>query len=123
MSHNLVNWFEIPVKDMPRAKKFYEKVFAIELRSMDMDDRKMAMFPMNEKVFGASGSLVLEKSYVPSHAGTLIYFSVEDIDAMLKKVKENGGKILVPKQSIGEYGAVGYFEDTEGNRVAFHSMA
>ncbi|MGB5370046.1 MAG: VOC family protein, partial [Flavobacteriaceae bacterium] len=31
MDHNMVGWFEIPVTDMQRAKKFYEKVFGIAI--------------------------------------------------------------------------------------------
>jgi len=30
MINNAVNWFEIYVRDMPRAKKFYEAVFMKE---------------------------------------------------------------------------------------------
>ncbi len=31
MKSNIVGWFEIPVTDMERAIKFYEKVLDIEL--------------------------------------------------------------------------------------------
>jgi predicted enzyme related to lactoylglutathione lyase len=51
----------------------------------------------------------------------MVYFSVADIDATLKRVHQSGGRILNPKMSIGEYGFVGHFEDCEGNRVALHS--
>jgi hypothetical protein len=51
----------------------------------------------------------------------MVYFGVEDIDGTLKKVKNSGGKILNPKIGIGEYGFVGHFEDSEGNRVGLHS--
>jgi hypothetical protein len=37
-------------------------------------------------------------------------------------VVERGGMVLNPKMNIGEYGFVGHFEDSEGNRVALHSM-
>lgn len=30
MEHNMVGWFEIPVTDMDRARKFYESVFDIK---------------------------------------------------------------------------------------------
>lgn len=29
---NAINWFEIPVKDFNRAKRFYEAVLQIEMR-------------------------------------------------------------------------------------------
>lgn len=31
MDHNPVGWFEIYVKDMDRARKFYESVFQVSL--------------------------------------------------------------------------------------------
>jgi predicted enzyme related to lactoylglutathione lyase len=52
----------------------------------------------------------------------LVYFSVPDIEAVLERIKQNGGKVLLTKTSIGEYGFVANFEDTEGNKVALHSM-
>lgn len=51
-----------------------------------------------------------------------MYFSVGDIDGTLKKIIAGGGKIILPKMSIGEYGVVAQFEDSEGNRVALHTM-
>ncbi len=119
---NAVGWFEIPVKDMKTAKKFYEKVFDVELSLNDMGPLTMAWFPMIENGPGAAGSLVKGKTYTPSHAGTVVYFSVDDIEETLRRVNAYGGKTLTPKTSIGEYGFVAHFEDTEGNRPAVHSQ-
>lgn len=53
---------------------------------------------------------------------SVVYFSVEGIDSALAKVQANGGKTLVPKMPIGEWGFIAHFKDSEGNRVALHSM-
>lgn len=119
---NPVNWFEIPVRDLGRARKFFEKVLDRELTLEDMDGLKMAFFPMAQGAMGAAGSLIKGESYEPSHAGTVVYFTVEDIEETLRRIQANGGKMLVPKKSIGEYGFIAQFEDTEGNRLALHSM-
>jgi predicted enzyme related to lactoylglutathione lyase len=118
---NPVNWFEIPTTDLNRAKRFYEIVFEIELSLHDMGPLKMAWFPMQPDAPGATGTLVQSDHYTPSHEGTLVYFSVPDIEAALERVTANSGKIINAKTSIGEYGFVGHFEDCEGNRVALHS--
>jgi predicted enzyme related to lactoylglutathione lyase len=55
---------------------------------------------------------VRAKGYVPSHSGTLVYFGVPDIEAVLKRIKQNGAKVLLPKTSIGEYGFIAHFEDS-----------
>ena len=122
-SANPVNWFEIPAEDLDRARSFYEHVLGIELARNDMGPLKMAWFPMVDEGDGATGTLVENENYTPSHAGALVYFSVEDIDATLARVESGGGKVLNPRSSIGEYGFVAHFEDTEGNRVALHSDA
>lgn len=119
---NPVIWFEIPVVDMARGKAFYEAVFDRKLTVVDMGPRQMAMFPMEMGVPGVGGALVMEEHFVPSYAGTMVYFSVADITGTLNKVVANKGKELIPKTSIGEYGFCAYFEDSEGNRIGLHTM-
>jgi predicted enzyme related to lactoylglutathione lyase len=59
----------------------------------------------------------------PSESGPLVYFaSPDDIDDCLKRVEAAGGKVLMPKTPIGPYGFIAFFRDTEGNRLALHSM-
>ncbi len=119
---NPVNWFEIPVKNIERARIFYEKVLGLDLTPEEMGPYVMSFFPWNEGAPGAAGMLIKGDTYEPSHAGTIVYFSVDDIDETLRKVSANGGRTLLPKKSIGEYGFIAHFEDTEGNRLALHSM-
>ena len=119
---NPVIWFEIPVEDMARGKAFYEAVFGQKLAVIEMGPRQMAMFSMEMGIPGVGGALVKEETFVPSYAGSLVYFSVIDIDGALEKVVANKGKTLVPKTSIGEYGFSAYFEDSEGNRIGLHTM-
>lgn len=120
---NPVSWFEIPARHLMRAKDFYEKVFGYEMAVSEIGPLKMAWFPGAEGAEGSGGSLVEARSYIPSHEGTMVYFSVGDIDSVLRKVEQNGGKIIRSKMSIGDYGFVGHFEDCEGNRVALHSYS
>jgi uncharacterized protein len=118
---NPVDWFEIPVADMTRAKSFYEAVFGLQISLNKIGQLEMGWMPMENNVYGAAGSLVKAEGYVPSHTGTLVYFGVPDVGPVLEKIKQSGGKILLPKTSIGEYGFIAHFEDPEGNRVALHS--
>ena len=124
---NAVGWFEIPVMDMERAVKFYEAVLGHKLERHKMHEVDMAWFPMNMDIPGATGSLVCNPEfYQPSEKnGTLIYFTAfsGDVNNELKKVTENGGKVLVPKTKIGEdYGYMAVILDSEGNRIALHSQ-
>lgn len=118
---NRVVWFDIPVTDLARAKAFYEKVFDVQMIDNNMGDHKMTMFPFEPHV--ASGALVQGPDYTPSKEGTVIYLNGgDDLAVPLSRVEEAGGTVLQDKTSIGEYGFIAYFFDTEGNKIALHSM-
>lgn len=119
---NPVGWFEIPARDLARAKAFYEQVLGLELALNEMGPLKMAWFPWQKDAAGAAGTLVQGAGFEPSHAGTLVYLQVADIEATLARVEARGGKTLQAKTDLGQYGFIAHFEDSEGNRVALHSM-
>ena len=118
---NPVSWFEIPVSDFNRAKSFYETILGVTLDENDIGGSKMGWFPWDQGAPGSAGAIIKHEAYVPSHEGTMVYLSVADIESALAKIDANGGKTLMGKQSIGEFGWVAHFEDSEGNRVALHT--
>lgn len=120
--NNPVSWFEIPVRDLGRAMRFYQAAFGYQMKETQMGPSRMAWFPMEPGGAGAAGTLIQDEGYVPSHDGSLVYISVGDIDGTLAAIATAGGKTLLPKMSIGEHGSIAHFEDSEGNRVALHSM-
>lgn len=122
MENNMVGWFEIPVSDMDRAKKFYETVFKVDINVVDFGGILMGWFPDRGQAYGAQGTLIKQDTYIPSQEGTLVYFISEDVQNELDRIEEAGGKIYQPKTEISpEHGFMGVFIDTEGNRVALHS--
>lgn len=117
---NLVVWFDIPVQKIDRACEFYADVMGVEMQPMDNGPVKMAFFPFQPGT--ASGALV-ESEARPNADGTVVYLNGgDDLADKLARVEAAGGKIISGKTSIGEHGHVAYFMDTEGNRVALHSM-
>lgn len=120
--NNPVNWFEIYVQDMKRARAFYESVFGVELAKLDNPDLEMWAFPMRQDGFGASGSLVRMPG-IPSGANSvLVYFSCADCAVEAAKAAKAGGRIQKPKMAIGQYGHIALVFDTEGNMIGLHSM-
>lgn len=117
---NPVNWFEIPVTDLGRAKAFYETILGLEITESEMGPNKMGWFPMEMGAAGSTGALLKGDGYTPSHDGSLVYIHVDAIDPTLELIDGNGGKTLMPRMSIGQHGFIAHFEDTEGNRVALH---
>lgn len=120
---NVISWFEIPVSDMERAADFYAKLLRAPISIQDFGGVIMGFLPM-EGQESVSGSLVKHNDYIPSHHGSLIYLNGnDDLTEMLDRVEPAGGKILSGKKQISpEYGYMAVFEDTEGNRLALHSM-
>jgi hypothetical protein len=121
-----ISWFEIPSADLDRATKFYEAIFQIQLFPLDIEQIKMRMFPIDDPSSGIGGAIVYaEGFYQPSAtAGPLIYLNGNpDVQMILDRVEAAGGKVLVPKTQISpEYGFMGIFLDTEGNRIGIHSI-
>lgn len=120
-THNPVNWFEIPVLDIGRAKSFYTAILGFAFEDLSMDQAQMATFPMELAAPGTGGALVQCEGYTPTLDGVVNYFSVADIEATLAKAGSVGGETLVPKTDIGEFGCFAHVKDTEGNRIGLHT--
>jgi len=88
-----------------------------------MPEGKYAVFPHNKEAHGASGAIIQMVESKPSMDGVMIYLDGgDDLNAPLGRVERAGGKVLMPKTPIGENGFMAVFTDTEGNKLAFHSM-
>lgn len=121
---NALNWFEIAVGDMSRAKKFYETIFDIEMKLLDMNGMKMASFIADDMNGKVSGALVQSDMHTPSTAGAVIYLNGNpDLEIPLAKVGGAGGEVLMGKTYVNEnVGYIAFFSDTEGNKVGLHSF-
>jgi len=124
MNRNPVGWFEIYVQDMPRAQKFYETVFGVELTKLDSPDPNLEMmaFPMDMEAAGSSGALAKMKDCPSGGMGTMVYFTCEDCANEESRVESAGGKVCKPKMSIGQYGFISLVADTDGNMIGLHSI-
>ena len=123
---NAISWFEIPTTDIIRAQKFYETIFSVTLTALDMPNIKMRMFPLDDMMTQVGGALVDSGGFhKPSLTdGPLVYLNANpDVQNVLDKIPAAGGSIMVPKTEISpEYVYMAVFIDTEGNRVALHSV-
>lgn len=121
---NSINWFEIPVANLSRAKKFYEAIFSLTLVDMDaMPGMKMAGFPYDFGSGKVTGALVESEMYKPSMDGVVIYMNADpDIQRIIDRIEKAGGKVIMPRTQITpEYGYMAFFIDTEGNKIGLHA--
>jgi len=120
-----ISWFEIPTNDIDRAQKFYETIFDMQMIPLDNPHIQMRLFPI-ENMMNVGGSITFNKEfYKPSATdGVVVYLNANpDVQIVLDRIEAAGGKIIIPKTQISpEYGYMAMFIDSEGNRVALHSI-
>jgi len=124
---NVINWFEIPAKDFNRACSFYEELLGGSVHKIEASPEmplKMGFLPGYDQNSGeVGGAVVAGEGYEPSATGSVVYLNGgDDLSGTLGKVESAGGKVVLPKTAIGENGFIAQFMDSEGNRVALHSM-
>jgi predicted enzyme related to lactoylglutathione lyase len=113
---NDISFFAINADDVTRARRFYETVFKWGFEPWGppgfylIETGKGQPTPvrggLQERRELASGQKMV---------GFECTISVADIDATLRAIEANGGRIAAPKFHIPSVGTVAYFFDTEGN--------
>ena len=117
---DFVSWFEIPAVDFQQAVYFYNTIFSIEMKQEINDVNAMAFFPVKS---GVGGAIISGPGSTPSDKGPLLYLNGgNDLNDVLSKVPEAGGRIVMEKTPIGEdAGFFAIFIDSQGNKLALHS--
>jgi len=116
---DIIVWADLPVIDLKRASDFYAHVTGEPVMVMPGSNDTVAVIGGPSDDDGMVVSVDLYVGGKPSHDGPTIYFGAKgDIDSMVARVVEAGGKILDEKADMGPMiGWLAFFEDTEGNRV------
>ena len=130
MNQNVICWFEIYVKDMARAKKFYNAVLGTNFIDAAMPpgdapgNMKMSFFsPMeNQGVSGALIEMPGTKEGDGACVNSMVYFPCEDCSIEAAKVVAAGGQVHKEKMDIGEFGFCSICVDSEGNPFGLFSM-
>jgi len=104
-------WNELYTRDMPAAKDFYSQVFgwgAYE-HSMNGNGTMYTEFQVNGR--SVSGGLNMDDVGLPAEVPPhwLTYFTVDDCDATVQKVKSLGGQVFADPMDIpmGRFAVVG----------------
>ncbi len=116
--------FEIPVKDLDQARKFYD-VFGWKLENWPMPDGSVYVgvhtTPIDEKTRmpvkpGAiNGGIMKQIDEVKNVNGAIIAVNVPSIDEKVKEIEAAGGRVVKAKTDIMGMGYYAYFADPSGN--------
>ena len=104
--------FEIPADDVERAKKFYTDLFGWKIEKTSEMDYWMIATSGEKAVDGG-----MMKRQDPQQPITN-YIDVPSIDEYAAKVEKLGGKVVVPKAAVPNYGYFAVCLDTENNAFA-----
>ena len=120
---NKVVWFEVPFDEAERAQKFYQDVFGWQINQFPEMDYYAAITTddtdpqtMEPKTAGAINGGLLKRDETGKNP--LILIEVPSIDEHLKKIEGSGGKMVMPKIPVGNFGLYARVADTEGNIIA-----
>jgi hypothetical protein len=108
--------FAINADDVPRAKRFYEKVFGWTFSAWGPPDFYQIKTGTDADP-GVMGALQKRRELVPGQTtvGFECTIAVASIDDMAKAVAASGGKTIMQKSIIVGVGALMFFQDSEGN--------
>jgi len=105
----------IPAPDLEKAKAFYQRVFGW---------RVQANVPGPRYWFFESGNVggAFNGNTKPAVGSVVLVLRVEDMDAAITKIQENGGKVTQEPSAIGEAdpGRDAYFLDPNGNEMGVY---
>ncbi len=122
MTRDSITWFEIPARDLDRAKAFYETVLQKTLRHETMGASRMEVFPAPEGA--VAGCLMAVPADTPAAPlGTLVYLDAAPLlDAALERAVAAGGRVLLGRTPLPPgMGCFAHVADSEGNRIGLHA--
>ena len=116
--HGTFSWADNVSTDPERAKAFYVDLFGWGKDEMPVGGgMSYTMFKQEgEYVAGLSGMMPdIQAQGVPSHWSS--YVAVDDVDALMDVVTNNGGSVIVPPMDIFESGRVAFIQDPTGAQL------
>jgi len=117
--HGTFSWADGASTDSNKAKDFYVGLFGWDKDEIPMgDDETYTMFKLDgSHVAGFSNmQKEMKEQGVPSHWNS--YVTVDDVDALVDTVKENGGTILAGPYDVFDSGRMLVIQDPTGATVS-----
>ncbi|CAN0575789.1 unnamed protein product [Ectocarpus sp. 12 AP-2014] len=111
-----------PVKDLTRARDFYENTLGIKVGNIyEHKDGSWVEYDLPQG--GCFALTNLAKDISPSAtSGGSIAFEVEDLDAMLKELKKQNITVAMDKLVTPGVCSMAVILDTEGNGITLHQL-
>jgi predicted enzyme related to lactoylglutathione lyase len=118
-----VSWHELATTDYSAALSFYTDLFGWEkMDAMDMGPG-LGMYQMFGRGGKMLGGIYNKPADMPAPPHWLLYMSVDDVNAVLPRVKELGGQVLNGPMEVPGGDLIAQCLDPQGAAFAIHSRA
>jgi hypothetical protein len=117
--HGTFSWTDCQSTDASKGKRFYADLMGWEIDDQPMGDSMVYTMFMQDGVSVAALNQMqpeMESQGVPSHWNN--YVTVDDVDAMVSKVKELGGTVISGPFDVFDSGRMMVIQDPEGASVS-----
>ena len=115
-----INWFEIPVRNLPEAAAYYGAVLGRPLKQESFGGIPHAIFAASGDR-AVTGALIEDAKRAPVAGGVTIYLDVAAVPPAVARAIEAGGKVVQPLTDIGPMGTYALVADRDGNIVGLHA--
>lgn len=109
---NTVVHTELASKDVEATRRFFNKTFHWNFVEQDMPGSDPYIMIKDGQGHDFGGLRTVDKNE-PGPSVTN-YIGVEDIQATIKSIEQNGGKVIVPVQTIPDMGKMVWFQAPGG---------
>jgi len=107
--------FDIPVDNIERAKKFYQELFDWKIEALPGPMEYYNISTKNDKGESGIGGGMSKRQQ--QGTGMTNYIGVPSVNKYLKKAKNLGAKIIMPKSTVPGFGYLAVVLDTENNAI------
>ena len=121
-AHGTFCWNELCTRDKAGATKFYTELLGWEAVDSDMPGMEYTLLKAGDKEAGGLMAMPPDvPAEVPSH--WMSYITVNDVDSLIGKVAELGGKVLFGPHDIPKVGRFCTIQDPTGAAISLIKLA
>jgi len=114
-------WNELSTPDVEKAGDFYTGLFGWGKKVQEMGPMTYTSFMNGERLAGGMYTPSPEMGDAPPN--WLVYFAVDDTDAMVQKAAELGATTIAPPMDIPDTGRFAILQDPQGAAFAIIKLA
>ena len=113
------SWNELMTTDVEAAKAFYSALFGWDVQKCEPCEMDYTMATLGGQDIAGVMAIPKEAAGMPPCWGA--YVTVADVDALLPRVTQLGGKTIVPPHDIPEVGRFAVIQDPQGAMLSIIS--